>query len=261
MHRSGTSMVTRQLISFGMHFGRQLTSNMESSYFQALNRDLNTRAGGSWHNPEPVIQAMQSETFVNKQVALLEIELYQKAGLLSYFDFRRQRDMCLGKRKNGWGWKDPRNTITMPVWLRIFPQARLIHVIRNGIDVAISLHRRESTRPETSKHYSLECQDFTYCFHLWEQYLQAALDFRLLVASGHYLELKYEDMLSAPELELRLLIAFAGLSVSEEQLRQVASTVDRRRLDNSEYARPYQYVIPNLVDSPLMERYGYTYQV
>ncbi len=38
------------------------------------------------------------------------------------------------KRTNGlkaWGWKDPRNTFTLPMWLSIFPKARVLHVLRN----------------------------------------------------------------------------------------------------------------------------------
>jgi hypothetical protein len=42
-----------------------------------------------------------------------------------------------------WGWKDPRNSITLPVWLKLFPDARVIHIVRNGVDVAESLYRRQ----------------------------------------------------------------------------------------------------------------------
>ena len=25
-----------------------------------------------------------------------------------------------------WGWKDPRNSITLPLWLRLYPEAKII---------------------------------------------------------------------------------------------------------------------------------------
>ena len=45
-----------------------------------------------------------------------------------------------------WGWKDPRNTFLLPLWRDIFPEAKVIHVIRNGVDVAASLLTREEKR-------------------------------------------------------------------------------------------------------------------
>ena len=38
-----------------------------------------------------------------------------------------------------WGWKDPRNVFTLPLWLRVFPEAKIIYIVRNGVDVAASL--------------------------------------------------------------------------------------------------------------------------
>jgi hypothetical protein len=45
-----------------------------------------------------------------------------------------------------WGWKDPRNIFLLPLWLDIFPDAKIIHVFRNGVDVAYSLAQREKSR-------------------------------------------------------------------------------------------------------------------
>ena len=42
-----------------------------------------------------------------------------------------------------WGWKDPRNTFTIDLWKEIFPDARILHIYRNPIDVAESLRKRE----------------------------------------------------------------------------------------------------------------------
>jgi hypothetical protein len=45
-----------------------------------------------------------------------------------------------------WGWKDPRNTFLLPIWLEIFPNAKIIHIYRNGLDIAKSLAVREQSR-------------------------------------------------------------------------------------------------------------------
>src|SRR5213078_1316124 len=42
-----------------------------------------------------------------------------------------------------WGWKDPRTVFTLPLWLQLFPKAKIINIVRNGVDVASSLSVRE----------------------------------------------------------------------------------------------------------------------
>ncbi|MBW1793701.1 MAG: sulfotransferase [Deltaproteobacteria bacterium] len=64
-----------------------------------------------------------------------------------------------------WGWKDPRTTLTLPLWLKLFPKARIIHVIRNGIDSALSLWRRCKKAGVGAPH----CLDLNYCFDLLER--------------------------------------------------------------------------------------------
>jgi hypothetical protein len=41
-----------------------------------------------------------------------------------------------------WGWKDPRSTFTLPLWLCLFPNAKIINIKRHGVDVAQSLRVR-----------------------------------------------------------------------------------------------------------------------
>ena len=45
-----------------------------------------------------------------------------------------------------WGWKDPQTIFTLPLWLKLFPDAKLIYLTRNGVDVAASLLTREQKR-------------------------------------------------------------------------------------------------------------------
>jgi len=106
-----------------------------------------------------------------------------------------------------WGWKDPRNTLTLRLWLDLFPEARVIHVIRSGIDVALSLHRRAAQRGVGTP----ECSDPAYCFQLWERYAQEGCAWRTLPES-RYLEVYYEELLREPRAQLLEMLRFVGSS-------------------------------------------------
>jgi hypothetical protein len=104
-----------------------------------------------------------------------------------------------------WGWKDPRNTLTLGLWLRVFPDARVVHVVRHGIDVALSLERRARERGVGAP----ECLDASFCFRLWERYLERGCRWRSL-PRDRYCEVRYEDLLDPSSDALAELLRSSG---------------------------------------------------
>jgi len=257
MHRSGTSMIAQHLIALGAYMGRDLTVNAESRLFQGFNRHLLAAAEGRWSDVTLPIEKMRDPESARHMVAQLEEALFIQRQLSAFFDMGRRVKLALGLNLGPWGWKDPRNSITLPIWISVFPQAKVIHVIRNGVDVAISLFQRERDRDPLHPDYSERCLSLQNCFRLWEEYLQACWAHRGLVASGQYLEIRYEEMLRAPERELRGLLAFVDQKVSPRKLVRVANTVDRSRLTNDRHRGQYQDEIAGLPHSSLMAQLGY----
>ena len=45
--------------------------------------------------------------------------------------------------KHGWGWKDPRTSLTVPFWRAVLPDTRYVICVRNPLDVAASLAARD----------------------------------------------------------------------------------------------------------------------
>ena len=50
-----------------------------------------------------------------------------------------------------WGWKDPRNSFTLKIWRQIYPNAKVIHIHRNPVDVANSLKKRSLAQEKSVK--------------------------------------------------------------------------------------------------------------
>ena len=146
MHRSGTSMLAGLLAEMGLFLGARLDPNEEDYFFLRLNEWMMRRAGGAWDWPLPTRHFLGQERFLEDTVTFLRRRL-QSLRFGSYIGYSR---LLLGRRRRRlerpWGWKDPRTVFTFQAWSRLFPEARLLYIQRNGVDVARSLVLRERKR-------------------------------------------------------------------------------------------------------------------
>lgn len=130
MHRSGTSCLAGILQQAGLYLGDVSTSNKynvkgnrENPEVMKLNNDLLQYNNGDWDSP-------------TEKVNWNESHLAKIDKLINQFENNYPN--------KHWGFKDPRILLTFPFWDNAFPNSILIGTIRNPIDVAHSLHRRDS---------------------------------------------------------------------------------------------------------------------
>jgi hypothetical protein len=103
--------------------------------------------------------------------------------------------------------------------------------------------------------------DFEYCFQLWEKYVLFVLEHKQFIPERNYLEIRYEDLLADPRDSLIKIMGFIGFTASDQVIHSVCEQIDRGRLDNSDYAKPYRSIIPSLVTRPMMQELDYGYSV
>lgn len=257
MHRSGTSMLSRVLRMFGVHMGANLSENAECLLFQAVNRAILSRHGGRWDLVRPVLDAFRSREVVDREAVRLERELIAGGRLAETFTRRQRLLWSLGGRPERWGWKDPRNSITLPAWLRVFPGARVVHVVRNGIDVAISLHRRELKAGSANPDAARNIDEFAGYLRLWEDYVRACREHRSTLPNGGFREVRYERVLADPRRELGALLEFLAIDVRPDTVAGVARSIDASRLGNDALRRKFGEQIAALPASAVMDELGY----
>lgn len=262
MHRSGTSLLTRLMGMLGVFMGADHDPNAESKHFRRLNKHTFHAVQAEWNTPERVIAAMRKSDFVMEQARYYQTHLLTGVGGILYWGMRRWLALYTGAPLPHWGWKDPRTSLTLPIWLQVFPQARVIHIIRNGIDVAISLHRRQLKQTQRRfgphpDHRDPRGYDFRFCFSLWEQYQSHLLTYRDGVPASQYTEMHYETLLREPEKSLRYLMMQIDMQLDETRLAQAVASINTDRLDNRKYAAAYKEIIPELLENPLMQELGY----
>jgi hypothetical protein len=110
--------------------------------------------------------------------------------------------------------KNPRNTLRVPYITSIFPEAKIIHIVRDGRDVACSLLPGIGSaewmhlKPPNWKALLVE-EPITRCAMVWRDIMEIAL---ADLSSIPHLMVKYEDMVLAPENVAKTILNYLGLS-------------------------------------------------
>jgi hypothetical protein len=154
MHRSGTSMVARILNLCGLYLGAEsdLTpgspdnrdGHWEHRSFVEVNDHVLETLGGGWDAPPAVNAGWES-------AGALQIARDRAEQLTRPF-----RDLA------PWGWKDPRNSLTLPFWRSVLGTCQVVVCVRNPLEVWASLQQRSSA----SKSFSIR---------LWHDYNERLL--------------------------------------------------------------------------------------
>ena len=248
MHRSGTGLIAHVLERLGLFCGRRKEPNHEARLFLQLNDWLLAQCAARWDYPGP-IERLLDEPDVRAQTARYLDGLLGSPRTMSYMGCLRYLRYRHPSRMPGpWGWKDPRNTFTLPIWLDVFGDARIIHILRHGADVAASLMARrkssfQAARAKSARHGrwywlapktggfadTLLLNSLDDALTLWQQYIDRARE-HVAAMGTRAIEMRYEDFLAEPTVAARRLAEFCGLSVTG---RAVADAVADVRADRA----------------------------
>lgn len=201
MHRSGTSTVAQLLYRLGLYLGREEDlfapgpSNpegfWENKHFVHVNEEILETHGGGWDLPPSLEPGWQHHEKLDSQRdrARRLVEEYQA--------------------NRYWGWKDPRSSLTLPFWLELMPDARIVVCLRNPVEVALSLQKRGMA-------------SLPFGLNLWRRYNESLLE---SMPEGRYIVTHYEAYFHRPQNELRRLLRFLGMPASDQLVAQVRSRV------------------------------------
>ncbi len=201
MARSGTSMCTQMLNVCGLYLGEESDllppapdnpdGFWENGRIVEINEDLLSTLGGSWDCP-PILPLELDNRFARAR-AKADIALQVFAD------------------REPWGWKDPRNSLTLPFWRHYFPDMKVVICLRNPLEVAQSLYRRSW--------YSYELG-----MTLWHTYNQRLLG---SIPREQRIITHYDTYFADPEAEIRRVLDFLTLSAGDKRIEQSCSAVSR----------------------------------
>jgi len=231
-----------------MGFRRE--ANEEATFFRRLNDAILNRHGALWNHPTPIKALLDNHAALK----LLSQEMYRKINQLPALEYWGPLLRTGVQQKYPyWGWKDPRMSVVLPVWLESFPEATIIQVIRNGVDVASSLKNRDiRMREEKRRNLPIDYPSLMINFQLWCDYM-AFSDSAIHHRRRNTFIIRYESLLESPQSIISDLGAFLGLETPASLAGLVNTTRKHAFLDDSESFELYQQV----KDHPYMVKYNY----
>jgi hypothetical protein len=135
--------------------------------------------------------------------------------------------------------KNPVLTFLIPAFVRIFPETKFLIALRDPRDVVLSCFMQpHQINPITAAYLSLEgtAEDYAAIMSIWRTLAP--------LMPGHYLEVRYEDMVEDLESVARKTLDFLGV------------TWDARVLGFDEHARKKMVISPTYADviQPIYKR-------
>ena len=183
-------MLTRLLHACGLNLGPESAlmppqaDNPEGFWehlgFVAVNDELLSGLGGAWDLPPKMDENFNDPRFNPLRMkARLLIEEFNSARV--------------------WGWKDPRNSLTLPFWLNVLPRLKTLIMVRNPLEAAHSMRQRNGT-------------SYSFGLRLWEIYNRRVIE---AVDEKDRLVTHYDAFFKDAESELRRIARFVGLPDTE----------------------------------------------
>ena len=222
MHRSGTSMVAKLLQRAGLNLGDEADlmppaeENPEGFYehleFVGLNDEVLNVAGAGWDCP-PAADFDWEDTALD-----------------SFRARARRVAVPLGERLP-WGWKDPRTSLTLPFWRSAFGPLRTVAVVRNPLEVVISLHRRNAFSTALG-------------LTLWQIYAERILDDTSL---DDRLITHYDSYFLEPDREITRVLDFLDLNRDQDLQGLMTGTIPELRHHRKTVSDLYEHEFPKEV--------------
>jgi hypothetical protein len=210
--RSGTTLVHRIVDA---HPEIAITPEMHW-----ITRQFESRNG--LVTPELVSELSGHKRFTQFEIPREEFEgLLGSGETLPYPTFLRRVFGLYGKIKNKplVGNKTPAYVRSIPTFHALWPDAKFVHIIRDGRDVCISILNWKKAERIVGRYASWEEDPVSTTALWWERKVRKAREDGAALGPGLYHETLYEDLVEDPERECKRLCEFLGVPYDDAMIR------------------------------------------
>ena len=144
---------------------------------------------------EEVWKKLVNENNGSHVVSVKDVTDQKKQKLRSWMNCYKKDDKIIVE-------KNPRHIARLPLIKAIFPEAKIIHIVRDGRDVACSLKTGlcgktwAHVKPPNWKKIEKNYEGIIRCAHAWRETMEVAIKDLTIIS---HLKVRYEDLLADPE--------------------------------------------------------------
>ena len=125
-----------------------------------------------------------------------------------------------GMGKTRWGDKTPYYALHLDKLIEWWPNARIIHLVRDGRDVALSLFGRK---------HDFSAYNIYYAAQYWQKYVDVCRGQGGRLPASQYLEIRYEDILNGKDAAMRSICDFIGEPIPDMAIQPKYGIADSAR--------------------------------
>lgn len=125
-----------------------------------------------------------------------------------------------------WGWKEPNSHVFLEQIAAAFPDLRYIHLLRHGVDMALSANQQQLMRwgPRYGVALPSRPQDLPRAsLRYWVEANRRAFEVGARLGPRRFLDLRFEDLCHRPQEAVPRIAAFLGLGLSDPELQRLSS--------------------------------------
>lgn len=111
--------------------------------------------------------------------------------------------------------KYPNYALHIPLIHQLFPHCKVIHIIRDGREVAVSMM-------SAKKRIGFGAGEIRGAARHWATNLRTARNEGQRLGNGHYMEIRYEDLMADPAGLLGKVLDFSGLPLPQAEVERIA---------------------------------------
>lgn len=257
--------------------GLRVDDNWESNHTRRINQFIFRQINATWDHVTPFNNLYKNNDYA-RQIELLMRSFINRRFILDHFGVSDSVAMKpKSDKKCFWGWKDPRNTFTVPFWKAIFPNAKIIHIYRNPVDVALSLKMREEsigvdyendykTRLKKIIRYgrigmgNVNMLDAENGCRLWEQYVNQALEHEVTYGND-VLSICYEELLEDVKSSVDLVSLFLDLNGADNNTSLINAAVKSDNIYKFINSDEGMRIYPEWRENALFRKLGYPHRL
>ena len=169
--------------------------------------------------------------------------------------------VALGPPQTPWGWKFPETYLIGPCVATVFPEARYLHLVRDGRDLAFKSHLTDNPRRKLGRLVlkttgSLRSPRHLQAAQSWSYQVDQFDAFRASLPPGRILDLTFEQICANPGQATARICSFLGMPMTEGCRRYLDEEIDAGKISQHRELDPALVREAEAAIAPTLRRYA-----